>query len=81
MLRPLLIFSQSDYFIHVVDTNSHTKWQNSTDPDQFASLETNWSESTLFAKARYIRVQKTRIKYSVGISTLTILLQTSSSVI
>ena len=24
---PLLIFSQSDYLIHVVDTNSNTEWQ------------------------------------------------------
>ena len=29
---------------------------NSVDPDQFAS-ETNWSWSTLFAMAGYIRVQ------------------------
>ena len=27
MLCPLLIFSQSDYLIQVVDTNSHTLWQ------------------------------------------------------
>ena len=27
MPRPFLIFSQSDYLIEVVDTNSHTKWQ------------------------------------------------------
>ena len=27
MPRPLLIFSQSDYLIQVVDINSHTKWQ------------------------------------------------------
>ena len=25
--RPLPIYSQSDYLIQVVDTNSHTKWQ------------------------------------------------------
>ena len=25
--RPLLFFSQSDYFIQIGDTNSHTKWQ------------------------------------------------------
>ena len=27
MPRPLLIFSQSDYLIQVVDINSHTQWQ------------------------------------------------------
>ena len=27
MLRPLLIYSQSDYLIQVVDMNSHTEWQ------------------------------------------------------
>ena len=27
MLHPLLIFSQSDYLIQFVDTNSHTEWQ------------------------------------------------------
>ena len=31
---------------------------NSADLDQLASLETNWSGSTLFAKAGYIRVQQ-----------------------
>ena len=31
---------------------------NSVDPDQLASLEAKWSESTLFAKAGYIRVQQ-----------------------
>ena len=29
---------------------------NSADPDQLASEEANWSGSTLFAKADYIRV-------------------------
>ena len=29
---------------------------NSADPDQLASEEANWSGSTLFAKAGYIRV-------------------------
>ena len=32
--------------------------QNSADPDQLASSEANWSESTLFAKAGYIWVQQ-----------------------
>ena len=31
---------------------------NSVDPDQFASSEANWSGSTLFAKAGFIRVQQ-----------------------
>ena len=31
---------------------------NSVDPDQVASLEANWSGSTQFAKAGYIRVQQ-----------------------
>ena len=31
---------------------------NSTDPDQLASSEANWSRPTLFAKAGYIRVQQ-----------------------
>ena len=31
---------------------------NSADPDQLASLEANWSWSTLLAKAGYIQVQQ-----------------------
>ena len=31
---------------------------NSVDPDQLASSEANWSGSTQFAKAVYIRVQQ-----------------------
>ena len=31
---------------------------NSVYPDQLASLEANWSGTTLFAKAGYIRVQQ-----------------------
>ena len=31
---------------------------NSADPDQLPSSEVNWSASTLFAKAGYIRVQQ-----------------------
>ena len=31
---------------------------NSADPDQLASSEANWSESTLFTKAGYIWVQQ-----------------------
>ena len=35
---------------------------NSADPDQLASEEANWSGSTLFAKAGYIRVQQDKGK-------------------
>ena len=31
---------------------------NSADPDQLASSEANWSGSTLFAEAGYIRAQQ-----------------------
>ena len=31
---------------------------NSADPDLLASSEASWSESTLFAKAGYIRAQQ-----------------------
>ena len=31
--------------------------ENSTEPDQLASSEANWSGSTLFEKAIYMRVQ------------------------
>ena len=31
---------------------------NSADPDQLASSEANWSESTLFPKTGYIRAQQ-----------------------
>ena len=31
---------------------------NNVDSDQLASLEANWSGSTLFAKAKYIGVQQ-----------------------
>ena len=33
---------------------------NSAEPDQLASSEANWSEPTLFAKARYIPVQQNK---------------------
>ena len=36
---------------------------NSADPDQLASEEANWSGSTLFAKAGYIRVQQDKGDY------------------
>ena len=40
-----------------------TYWMtNSADPDQLASLEANWSGSTLFAKAGFIRLSRTRVK-------------------
>ena len=34
---------------------------NSADPDQLASSEANWSGSTLFAKAGFIRVQQDKV--------------------
>ena len=37
---------------------------NSADPDQLASTEANWSGSTLFEKAGYIRVQQDKGWYS-----------------
>ena len=33
---------------------------NSADPDQLASSESNWSGSTLFAKAGYIQDQQVK---------------------
>ena len=45
MPRPLLIFSQSDYLIHVVDTNSIL-----TGKQCRSRSEANWSGSTLFAR-------------------------------
>ena len=39
---------------------------NSADPDQLASSEANWSGSTLFAKAGYIRVQKDKGWFSAS---------------
>ena len=33
---------------------------NSADPDQLASSEANWSGSTLFAEADYIRAQQNK---------------------
>ena len=59
MQHPFLIFSQSDYFIQVVDKNPYLI-ANSADPDQLASseAEANSSGSTLFAKAGHIRVQQ-----------------------
>ena len=37
---------------------------NSTDPDQLASEEANWSGSTLFAKAGYIWVQHDKAAFT-----------------
>ena len=39
---------------------------NSADPDQLASSEANWSGSTLFAKAEYIRVQQDKVNSGVA---------------
>ena len=36
---------------------------NSTDPDQLASLEANWSGSILFAKAGYLLVQHDKCQW------------------
>ena len=58
MPRPFLILSKSDYLIRIVDINSHTLMANSVNSDQLASSEASWYESTLFAKAGHIRVQK-----------------------
>ena len=48
----LLIVSQSDSLIKIVDINSDTKVATSADPDQLASA--------LFAKAGYNRAQQDR---------------------
>ena len=53
MPHPLPIFSQSDYLIQVVDTNSPSLWQ-IVQPDQLASSEANSSGSTLFVKTGYL---------------------------
>ena len=37
---------------------------NSPDPDQMASSEANWSGSTLFVKAGYVRVQQGKGLYT-----------------
>ena len=58
MPRPFLIFNQSDYLIQIIYKKFKYWMANSADPDQLASLEANWSGSTLFAKAGYIRIQQ-----------------------
>ena len=58
----LLIFSQSDCLVQVIDTNSHTECQ--TVQIQISSSEANWSGSTLFAKKKYIWVQQ-KMGYSL----------------
>ena len=50
---PLLIFSQSDYLILVVDTNSH-----SYNKQCQSFEESDWSGSTLFAKTGHIQAQQ-----------------------
>ena len=47
MPHPLQIFSQSDYLIKVVDTNSNTEWLT-------VQIQISW----LLAKPRHIRVQQ-----------------------
>ena len=39
---------------------------NSADPDQLASSETNWSGSTLFAKAGHVVFSKRRVQLATG---------------
>ena len=38
---------------------------NSADPDHLASSESNWSGSTLFAKAGYIQIQQDKGNQSI----------------
>ena len=49
MQRSLLIFSQSDYLIQTVDTNSYTQWQ---------TVQIQISSEALFAMFRHIWVQQ-----------------------
>ena len=60
MSRPILMFSQSDYLIQVVDIHSNTEWQ--TLQIQISS-EANWSGSIMFAIAGHIRVQQDMFYY------------------
>ena len=57
---------------------------NSADPDQLASSEANWSGSTLFAKAGYIRVQQDKVKIdkvgNISLNKYTILTVSSSKI-
>ena len=45
---------------------------NSADPDQLASLEANWSGSTLFAKTGLVVFSKRRVKYALATTKATI---------
>ena len=38
---------------------------NSADPDQLATLEANWSGSTLFAKTGHAVLSKRRVKHKI----------------
>ena len=59
MTHPLIILSQSDSLIQIVDINSDTKQiENSADSDQLASSEASRSGSTHFAKVGYIQAQQ-----------------------
>ena len=58
MPHPLLIVSQSDCLIQIVDINNTYLMTNSVDPDQLASEEANWSGSALFVKTGFIQVQQ-----------------------
>ena len=54
--QPIRLLDPSSYKFKYLMTNS-------ADPDQFASLEANSSGATLFAKAGYIRVSRTRANF------------------
>ena len=57
MPRPLQIFSQSDYLIQIIDV-IHILNCKQCRSRSVGFLEANWSGSTLFANAGYIRVQQ-----------------------
>ena len=57
MPRPFPIFCQSDYLIHVVDSNSNNEWQQCRSRS-VGFFRSQLIGSTLFAKAGYIRVQQ-----------------------
>ena len=63
MPHQLLIPSQSDYLIQVFDEIHVMK--NNVNPDQLASLEANWSGSTLFAKTGHDVISKRKVKWRV----------------
>ena len=68
MPHPLLIFSQSDYLIQIVDRNSHTEWHTVQVCISLASKEANWSGATLFQKSGHILVQQDHDKYEFSVN-------------